>query len=296
MKRAYVEIQTDRIRPFQVDRELQTGRFPFQMHYRHAGDSGKKLLLLHMSGSSSDEFERAGDLLAERGFHVYAPDLPGFGMSDPPPCTPPSYLTMEEHAGMIAAFMDAVGIPAAYVYGNMATANLAVHLAVDFPKQVRGLMLAHPLYTHDAEQYARKRKLPEYSIVHPKNDGSHLITLWERSAKYGASADTADGRCLALHLAGIYGETLHWALFEDRGFSDCLEQITVPTIVVRYGGLGVLGLQREAAQKIKGSILDCYEEGTPYISREDPMAVVEMIGNYFGKDLPETENFIRNGT
>lgn len=291
MRRAYVEIGTDRLRAYagmrteqsRLAEKLWAGQAPFQMHYRIAGRGERMLLLLHMSGSSSDEFERVGELLAQKEFLVYAPDLPGFGMSDAPACVPPEYLTMEEHCGVLAAFMEAVGMRAAFVYGNMATANLAVHLAVDFPDRVRGLMLAHPLYTHDAKQYAAKRRLPEYSVISPQTDGSHLATLWERSAKYGASAGAADGRCVCLHLAGIYGETLHWALFEDRKFAGYLERVAVPAVVIGYGGLGVCRLQREAAEQIRGGRFDLYEEGTPYIAREEPWAVADMVEKYFGR-------------
>ncbi|MCI8512184.1 MAG: hypothetical protein HFE83_09350, partial [Lachnospiraceae bacterium] len=62
MRRAYVEIGTDRLRAYagmrteqsRLAEKLWAGQAPFQMHYRIAGRGERMLLLLHMSGSSSD--------------------------------------------------------------------------------------------------------------------------------------------------------------------------------------------------------------------------------------------------
>jgi len=44
-----------------------------QLHYRYCGQ-GEPLILIHMSGSSSDEFEEIGGYLQD-SFSVYALDL-----------------------------------------------------------------------------------------------------------------------------------------------------------------------------------------------------------------------------
>ncbi|MEA3113708.1 MAG: hypothetical protein QOG58_3507, partial [Caballeronia sp.] len=57
----------------------------FKVFYREAGPAGApKLLLLHGFPSSSHMFRDLIPLLADR-FHIIAPDLPGFGLSDMPP-------------------------------------------------------------------------------------------------------------------------------------------------------------------------------------------------------------------
>ncbi|MEF8831409.1 MAG: alpha/beta hydrolase [Halobacteriales archaeon] len=59
----------------------------FDVTYAEAGDPGDRdLLLLHgvHAAASNKEFDRVVDRLAE-DYHVIAPDLPGFGMSDRPP-------------------------------------------------------------------------------------------------------------------------------------------------------------------------------------------------------------------
>lgn len=259
MKRAYAEIAEG------------------QMHYRYAGKEGKFVLFIHMSGSSSDEYERVGDLLATEGYRVYAIDLLAFGASD----RPPHYYSLADHAKTVVCFMDAVGIDSTYIYGNLATANLAVHVGVAYQKRVRGMMLAHPLYNPNPTHFVQKRDWPEYGVISPKENGSHLMEMWLRAAKYGASASVVDGRCLCLHQAAEWGETLHWALFEDRPVGEMLPAVAVPTVVVAYSTFGEPDLLREAAGMIPGGEFDIYDGGTPYIARESPGRVAEMFMRYF---------------
>lgn len=248
-----------------------------QMHYRQSGKGKKDILLLHMSGSSSDEYEVVGNLLAESNFNVLAVDLLGFGGSD----CPPHYYTMDDHAKTVVAFLDSVGIDCAYIYGNLATANLAVHIGVHYPARTKGIMLGHPLYHPDPSHYLQKRKLTAYSAIQPKSDGSHMMELWERSAKYGASPDISDARCRCLHQAGELGESLHWALFEDTPIGVYLSQLRVPAVIVAYEDFGEPDLLKEATALVMDGKLDSYKNGNPYIARHNPEQVAAMIIKHF---------------
>lgn len=250
-----------------------------QMHYRYAGEGRNCVLLLHMSGSSSDEYEQVGDLLAERGYSAYAIDLLAFGASD----CPPRFYSLEDHARTIVGFLKAVGIDSVYMYGNLATANLAVHAGINYKNRVKGMMLAHPLYNPNSMHFTQKRYWPEFAAIEPKEDGSHLLELWSRAAKYGASARTADARCRCLHQAGEWCETLHWALFEDQPIGNLLPNITVPSVIIAYGAFGTTDLLKEAASKIPGGKFDVYKDGTPYIARSHPHRVVDMFTKYFNE-------------
>lgn len=247
-----------------------------QMHYRFAGTGSNIIIFLHMSGSSSDEFESVGDTLAQKGFCVYALDLLGFGNSDPPP----RYYTLSDHANTVLSFMDQVGIKKAILYGNLATANMIVHLGVNSPERVAGLILAHPLHSPDPVRYAQKRYLSEYSVVTPKQDGSHLLELWARSYKYGENAEICDARCRCLHWAGSLGETLHWALFEDTPLIQMLPQLTVPTLTLSYGCFRDPEALKEVAEKyIANGVFEAIPApvGTPYIARSNPEILSQII-------------------
>ena len=135
MKRAYVDIPEG------------------QLHYRYAG-VGMPVIMIHMSGSSSDEYEAVGNLLADR-YAVYAVDLMAFGGSD----RPPHLYTLEEHAQTVLSFMDALGLGKACLVGNLAGANIALLAAAQRPEKVSGLMLAGYCYNKDHEKFCAAGKL-----------------------------------------------------------------------------------------------------------------------------------------
>lgn len=260
MKRAYAEIPEG------------------QMHYRFAGESGEAAVFLHMSGSSSEEYEKVGDLIAARGFRVYAPDLLGFGSSDEPKHF---YYSFDEHIAAVLAFMDALGLASAYFYGSMATANLLARLGSVHPERVRGLMLAQPLYNPDPEYFKRRGRSAVFCKIDPAEDGSHLRELWARSTRYGVCAAVSDRRCADLHKAGEWGESLHWALHEDTPFGAYVERLRVPTVIVAYSFFDSPALLRELSGKLPDGAFDLYENATPYLPRTDPRAVAEMFCKYF---------------
>ena len=248
-----------------------------QMHYRWAGSGPDAFVLLHMSGSSSDEFEAVGDQLAARGCRAYAVDLLGFGSSD----APPRYYSLADHGETIISFLDSLGLDRVYLYGNLAAANLCVHIAVDHPDRVCGMVLAHPLHSPNPEQYAQKRFLPEYSVIQPKADGSHMLELWRRSYKYGEAPEVCEARCRCLHTAGDWGETLHWALFEDTPVSQLFPRISVPTVVVGYESFGDPAQLEQLTPLIPRGTFEFCPGGTPYVSRARPGQVTELILKHF---------------
>lgn len=91
------------------------------VHYTEAGDeSAPDLVLLHgiNAAASSGEFREVFEALADE-YHVVAPDLPGFGMSDRPPIRYSAALYEEFVADFVADFDDpavvASSLTSAYV-------------------------------------------------------------------------------------------------------------------------------------------------------------------------------------
>ena len=79
----------------------------FKIYYRESLQKGApKLLLLHGFPTSSHMFRNLIPLLADR-FHIVAPDLPGFGMSDMPSRENFKY-TFDNIAKVIARFADVI--------------------------------------------------------------------------------------------------------------------------------------------------------------------------------------------
>lgn len=144
-------------------------------------EEGTPLLCLHKSPLSGRMFERFL-ALAGRDRSVYAPDLPGFGDSDPPSSRP----AIVDYAAAIGDFLETMRFRQIDVLGDHAGSLVAAELAITRPKQVRRVVLVSvPLLT-EAERESAKRVPPSVAAA---SDGSHLLGEWQRIADgYGAGA------------------------------------------------------------------------------------------------------------
>jgi pimeloyl-ACP methyl ester carboxylesterase len=108
--------------------------------YVDSGGPGQPIVLVHGLSSYLGFWEYQIPHLAEQGHRVLALDLPGYGASGRPdaPYTPPWY------AGVVAGFMDAVGVPSAVVMGHSMGGQISMTLALDHPERVEALILSAP--------------------------------------------------------------------------------------------------------------------------------------------------------
>lgn len=110
-----------------------------KVFYREAGSPGKpKLLLLHGFPSSSHMFRDLIPLLSE-DFHIVAPDLPGFGLSDMPPREQFTY-TFDHIADVIDRFTEVVGFDRFAVYVFDYGAPTGFRLAVKHPERITAII------------------------------------------------------------------------------------------------------------------------------------------------------------
>jgi pimeloyl-ACP methyl ester carboxylesterase len=111
----------------------------YNTHYVEAGQGDETVLLLHPACPGAHGglyFRHTIGPLSER-FRVLAPDLIGFGKTDPPTrlLKHPAYV---EH---MLAFIDAVGAAPTHVIGNCRGGLVAISLAGEHPELVRSLIL-----------------------------------------------------------------------------------------------------------------------------------------------------------
>jgi pimeloyl-ACP methyl ester carboxylesterase len=112
---------------------LSSGR---QLAVRTAGDpSAPALVLLHGFPSASHTFRDVIGPLS-RGAYVVAPDLPGYGASDPP--TEP---TFDALAVTIGELLGHLGVGRRYLYVHDWGAPVGLHLAMQAPELVEGLII-----------------------------------------------------------------------------------------------------------------------------------------------------------
>ncbi len=110
-----------------------------KVFYREAGDSGRPtILLLHGFPSASHMFR---DLIPElaKQYHVVAPDLPGFGMTQQPARDAFAY-TFENIAAFIGRFTETVGLTAFALYMFDYGAPVGFRLALAHPERITAIV------------------------------------------------------------------------------------------------------------------------------------------------------------
>lgn len=112
------------------------------------GGQGEPLLLLHGFGGNKDHWTMIAPHLTPH-FHVYAPDLPGFG--DATRDTGAAY-DLDAQLARIAAFAERLGLERFHLAGNSMGGYLAAHFAARHPERVSSLWLLAPAGVAEAEE------------------------------------------------------------------------------------------------------------------------------------------------
>ena len=114
--------------------QLKTG---VRLRYAYKGDpSGTPVIMLHGFTDSWFSFSRVLPLLDNK-YRVYSLDQRGHGESD----RPMSGYAMEQFAGDVLAFMDAMNIKQATIVGHCLGSFVAQHVATNAPDRVSKLVL-----------------------------------------------------------------------------------------------------------------------------------------------------------
>ena len=112
----------------------------YRLHYFEAGPrggGGTPLVLVHGLGARGEDWGHMIPALAEKGFHVYVPDLLGYGRSQKPDV---SYsISLQEQT--VAQFMQVVHVPRADVGGWSMGGWVVMKLALDHPEMVDRLIV-----------------------------------------------------------------------------------------------------------------------------------------------------------
>jgi pimeloyl-ACP methyl ester carboxylesterase len=94
-------------------------------------------LILHGWGSRAEKWQRVGELLAEKGYRVIIPDLPGFGRSE----KPKEVWGLNGYCDFVDGFVKRLGLKNFYLLGHSFGGALAVKCALKFPKKIEKLFL-----------------------------------------------------------------------------------------------------------------------------------------------------------
>lgn len=118
-------------------RYTMVGRF--RVHFYVLGpSSGQVVVLIHGLGGRSEDWERLAPYLAKAGYHVYMPDLPGYGRSDRPADF--SY-SVGDQAKVVLGLLDTLGLEQVDLGGWSMGGWIVQLTALKHPERVRRLML-----------------------------------------------------------------------------------------------------------------------------------------------------------
>lgn len=112
------------------------------VHYIEKGTGSRHLILLHGFRANTFTWRFLIDPLAQAGYHVWAVDLIGYGLSDKPASVP--YDT-DFFIEQIQSFMAGNRIESAHFIGNSMGGGLALAMAAYYPQQVNSLVLINAL-------------------------------------------------------------------------------------------------------------------------------------------------------
>ena len=122
------------------------------MLYTRDTGSGQPVLLLHAFPLNSRMWEPQMEALAARA-RLLAPDLPGFGLSPPPPAAP----SLDDYARQVVGVLDALEVDQVVVVGLSMGGYLAFRLVGALGPRLAGLVLADTRATPDTEAGALAR-------------------------------------------------------------------------------------------------------------------------------------------
>jgi pimeloyl-ACP methyl ester carboxylesterase len=112
----------------------------YRLHYfeaEPAGGGGTPLVLVHGLGARGEDWAAMIPALAAKGFHVYVPDLLGYGRSQKPDV---SYsISLQEQT--VVQFMQVMHVPRADVGGWSMGGWVVMKLALDHPEMVDRLIV-----------------------------------------------------------------------------------------------------------------------------------------------------------
>lgn len=113
-----------------------------RIHYIERGSGQQHVVLLHGFGANTFTWKNQIDLLSQEGFHVWAIDFLGFGLSDKPL---EAKYSIELYRKQVEDFLKAKNIQNPHVVGNSMGGAIALALAAHNPEKIASMTLIDPL-------------------------------------------------------------------------------------------------------------------------------------------------------
>jgi len=135
-----------------------------KVRYAESGDAPNHVLFIHGLGGSAESWIHNIDEFAKH-FHVFVPDLLGYGKSEKPKIK----YDMKTFTNFIDKFMDAIGIKKSNVIGSSMGGQIAAEFAISHPAKVEKLVLVSPAGIPPKEFKGTKELKRYVKVLEAKN-------------------------------------------------------------------------------------------------------------------------------
>ncbi len=246
-----------------------------QAHVIENLGAGPLILALHKVTSASSFYLPLVEPLVELGYSVAALDLPGYGMSDPPPV---GDVPLSWFATATAGVIRALGFDAAWLLGNKTGASVAMRTAIDHPQFAGGLLLwSVPYLFPELQRALASEEVPRFGP-----EGEAITERWRRL--YGSCqpefAEFVASRELGEQLlATPHQPVAHRALArEDHGAM--LAAITQRTAIFATPDDSLLAETRRAAAAMPTAAYAELVHMTGYLTDEHPREFARFLDEF----------------
>ena len=202
------------------------------------------------------------------GRHTLFVDLPGFGISDRPA---DFGYSLEEHAGAVAAVLDAAGVRGAEVVGHSMGGAVAVVLAHRRPELVSRLVLAEANLDPNPPVTAGSSAIAAWTEEDFVHGGGFEATLERVGWRWAATMRLADP--LALHRSAT-----RLARGTEPTMRVMLESLTIPRTYLVGESTGEDGLDRAGLEAAGVDVLTVPDAGH-CLMFDNPAAYAAVIAS-----------------
>jgi haloalkane dehalogenase len=252
--------------------------------YREAGDSSERVaLLVHGYPESSYMWRAALPALADAGWRALAPDLPGYGDSQP---DPPA--TWERHIEALQRFVEALELgPVALVTHDWGV-PIGVRWACDHPGAARALVIS------DGGFFADRRWHDLANVMRTPGEGERLIASYTRdgfAAAMRAASSGMDDDAIAEYWKGFADDTRrsgHLELYRSGDFEKLVPyegrvaELGLPALILwgqddRFAGVR---MAHRFHEELPGSELEVFAGAGHFVWEDEPQRAASVLADF----------------
>jgi pimeloyl-ACP methyl ester carboxylesterase len=249
------------------------------LHYRETG-AGAPVVALHGSAATSGQWRFLAGCLEGR-FRVLAPDLPGYGRSEPLEDGAPDLARV---AARLVPLIDNCGEPV-HLVGHSFGGAVALKIAIAMPERVRSLTLIEPAAFHllrDGTAGDRRLHAEIGGVAHdlrgfveegdPWNGMARFVDFWNGPGAWSRSSDA-----LRLTLAANVGQVDDdfAAIEAETDTLGDVARVACPTLCVM--GMESPAVSMRVTERIAGAIRGARLEMVPDAGHMAPLTDPHVV-------------------